>query len=226
MGNVVAGSAIRKGMNVSRYVMQHPAMSAQAYDPDNTQGLLHPHLNYGTTPDTETNETDPSGINRRLGLNGVFNKNTFGTVYVVNFCLPRDFALDMWIINHNRNKPSYINNDGWYGYNRLWSAQGKENSQDSSHLYYSGRLSTNAGAILGFGGREVRDMHEAMAFVSRSITGPVGSNLNARGSIASTVNLDDYHFEEDHSAEWNRRIQVAYPYWEKLFKELKLNSKQ
>jgi len=241
MGNVVVGSAIRSGMYVGGYVMQHAAMAAQAYEPF-VKKLEHPDLLDSHTPDTEDKDlnqddenfvlhsTDPFLKNRALGLNNQFGVNAFtpnnGRVSVINFCLPSDYALGYegdsalkkWVWNQDWNKPSKWNVVGWYGYDPSWIESGQIDAQHSIHLRYS----ANLGQIALGGGRAVTDLNEAMGFVTKAITFPVGAALETRGSVAGAVDLNEFGFGEDHSAEWNWKIQQVSPYWARLILKLKL----
>jgi hypothetical protein len=230
MGNVVVGSAIREGMHVGGYVMQHAAMSSQAYDPDNGN-LQYWSLIQSDTPDTETNETDPAWVNRRMGLNGKFGtclvkdglfdsivlRNAFetpaGDIRPINYFLKTDNALEWWITNQELNRPSSINTSGFYYYNI--------NNGKGIHLGY---LRNVADDFLR-DGRAVIDLPEAMGFVTRSRTVPVGATERVGGSVRKNVDLSgsDFKFNKRHSAEWDFRIQTSCKYWGVLFKDLRLD---
>ena len=223
MGNVVVGSAIKKGMHVGGYVMQHAAMAAQAYDEKESASYVFD--NNLKTPDTETDLTDPHYINRRLGLNGQFDEATFSKILpgvltptlipTTSFYLPDDSALGKWIINQRWNKPTYINILGGYSYDPSWSEYEDLDPVNSTHLGYR------------YGGsfrmRGVHDVHEAIAYASQARTKAVGVTPLATGSVCRSVNLqEEYGFGSDHSAEWNWKIQQTYLYWKNLKKILKL----
>jgi len=216
MGNVVVGSAIKRGMYVEGYVMQHAAMAAQAYDRSGV-GLLHPDLQDSPTPDG-----DAYYENRMLGLDDQFSLQAFTKggkiVNCINFCLPGDSALDWWVFNQKHNKPSTWNTVGWYNYDLNWTQPGKPDAQNSVHLSYSANFEEKATN----GGRAVINLFEALGFVTKARTFPVGAALRTGGSVAVAVDLNEFQFGEDHSAEWNRNIQHVYPYWQRLIDNLDL----
>lgn len=74
-------------------------------------------------------------------------------------------------------------------------------------------------------GRAVIDLPEAMGFVTRSRTVPVGATERVGGSVRKNVDLSgsDFKFNKRHSAEWDFRIQTSCKYWGVLFKDLRLD---
>ena len=231
MGNVVVGSAIRDKMQVGGYVMQHAAMSSQAYDPDKEKqaktraqgGLLREFTQeVPSTPDTESAETDKSGINRPLGLDGKFGVEAFGGVRPINYYLEEDSALGWWKTNQAWNKPAIYNVIGYYAYDSKLVQSGEVDSTYSNHLaYYDNLLDW----FFLVGGRPVVDNNEAMGFVTQSLTVPIGATGNASGSVKANLNLNmnGLGFGDRHSAEWDRRIQTSNGYWKKLYLDLELN---
>ena len=78
-------------------------------------------------------------------------------------------------------------------------------------------------------GRDVTKLAEGLAYVTQSRSNAAGATLTTAGCIDGVVNLSAtdadgtvYDFDKEHSAEWNRRVQLVYPYWRKLAKTLNL----
>ena len=95
MGNVTSGSALRSGMQVSRYAMCNAAMAAMAYD-----GTLVDYGDY-VTPDTDA---DP-GTWRNFGLADKLNPSP---TKILNFYLEPDSALGQWVVNNQLFKPQPV----------------------------------------------------------------------------------------------------------------------
>lgn len=208
MGNVVVGSAIREGMELRAYVMQHAAMAAMAYD---THLPLQTLYKLRSTPDTETDSTDPEFSNRALGLLAVFRTPAFEKIEITNFCLPKDSALWWWRVNQTFKKPDWgFVVDYNYNLRRL--------PKNTHHLYLKQRLGAST--------RNVYDLPEAMGFVTQARSHAAGAELRTRGSVDDFVNLGapPYNFGDDHSAEWNRRYQGINTYWERLARALKITT--
>lgn len=200
MGNVVVGAGLRQGMRLGDYVMQHAAMAAMAYD-DNP--VLQSAYLRRATPDTETDASDPEFANRVLGLSGVFRTRYFDDVRITNFFLRKDSALWWWRMNQALRKPERSFRVR-YEYRRERIPHG------SHHLY----LRPGPGVTA----HDVLDLPEAMAFVTQARSDAAGAEPLTHGSVTASLDLNgpSLVFGDDHSAEWNRRIQGAYPYWERL----------
>ena len=91
MGNVVGGSALRAGMQITRYAMCNAAVAAMEYD----QNIID--FNY-ETPDTDSDPTT------RLTF-GLANKLNPSGTKLINFGLPADYALGQWNANNEFFKP-------------------------------------------------------------------------------------------------------------------------
>lgn len=91
MGNVAAGSALRAGMQITRYAMCNAAVAAMAFD----QNIVD--FNY-ETPDTDSDQATRSTF-------GLANKLNPSGTKLVNFSLPADFALGQWNVNNEFFKP-------------------------------------------------------------------------------------------------------------------------
>ncbi len=189
MGNVISGSALLEGMNVTRYVMCNAAMAAMSYDGD----ITNAPLSLSSTPDTDT---DPA--TQALGLRNKFNNNR--TTYI-NYYLPDDDALQTWIANQQINKPELFLNSA-YAYN--------PNEPPGSKLYYTD------GSIFQTR-RNITRLPEAMGHVTKSRSHAAGALGHTNGSISSKVGMDSFGFEDEHSAEWNWSLPASYRFWRQLF---------
>jgi len=199
MGNVVTGAALRAGLSINGgYVMQHAAMAAMAYDGSGNVEVWDRH-----TPDD-----DLFAENRALGLRNKFN---FASPLIYNFCLPADSALASWQDNQTLAKPQPFTLSSYY-YDRFRSGS-------THHLFYG---VNGIGGSFG-SGRDVTELAEALAYVTQSRSNAAGATLETAGCVDGVVNLNnEFGFADEHSAEWNRRIQLVYPYWRKLAKTLNL----
>lgn len=119
------------------------------------------------------------------------------TVPTINYHNSEDFAMSLWYLNQNT-KPDNPIGKGNYGY-----------INDRPGVYNGKKWI-----------REVIDVHESLAFISRSRTLPVGSqpltNYTSSGqALRSFTNRLDLHAEpfgfssasDEHSAQFNRPIQ-------------------
>ena len=197
MGNVVAGSALRAGMNVQRYAMCNSAMSAMAYD--------------GSMPADPPVDLDTLGVDYTPDTDGSpFVRNTFGLAdqfnhaapEIVNFSLPNDAALGNWSVNNGLFKPQLIvpfwSGHGTYSYN--------PNALPASKLQYA-----------EYTLRDITSVPEAMGYVTKSRTRAAGAKQNTGGSVKSFVNMGagvgGFNFGTSHSAEWIWNYQKCYPFW-------------
>ena len=195
MGNVTAGSALRSGMNVTRYAMCNSAMAAMAYD-----GTLSPDDPDFVTPDTDS----APYIRQTFGLADKFNPS--GTV-IVNFSLPNDSALGHWSTNNKFFKPQVFGNGTYYSY--APNATGPK----IKYLDWSPYP------------RTVTSVPEAMGYVTQSRTRAAGARQDTGGSVGSFVNLGagGFEFETEHSAQWAASIQKTYPFWRRVAEEFNLD---
>jgi len=100
MGNVVAGAALRSGMQLSRYAMCNSAMAAMAYDSSIVDD------------DYETPDTDSDAETRSIF--GLANKFNPVSTEIINFTLPADYALAQWNVNNEFFKPQPFINYNYY----------------------------------------------------------------------------------------------------------------
>ncbi len=197
MGNVVAGSALRSGMALTRYAMCHSAMAAMAYDSrivdDNYQ-----------TPDTDMD----GGTRQAFGLGDKLNPLSTD---IVNFALPADSALGQWSANNQFFKPQLLApvsiNPHNYAYHPF-AARGRK-------LTYEGILSV----------RYITSLPEAMGYVTQSRSRAAGAKESTGGSVKSFVNMGEggFNFGTEHSAERDFTIQKTSPFWDAILETFGVN---
>ena len=197
-GNIVAGVALQKHMQVTRYAMCNAAVGAMAYN-----GALAYDYDYDT-PDTDSDA-------HTMLTYGLANKFNLIPGKIVNFCLPRDHALGTWSFNNARFKPeTWCLTDGsFYDY--------------SPHQLDKLGYNKNSPGIKR---RPVLSIPEVFGYVTQSLTCAAGAKGNTGGnSIGSTVNMGHggFEFDEEHSAEWVYSLQRTHPFWRRVAKEFDLN---
>ena len=191
MGNIVVGSALKKGMVIENYALLNAALSALAYDAN-----APIHWSY-TTPDD-----DPDAGTRALAY-----LNQLSTVggTLINFHLQNDFATTVaWEANNWLFKPQRFNGGvtGYY-YDRSASAGQKLGISFATSI-----------------GRFVRTADEAMAYVDQSRSKTAGAEPAALGSIDRRVDMDSsFGFGTQHGAEWERPIQLTTPFFNRVLDE-------
>ena len=201
MGNIVVGSALREGMKVDNYALLNAAVPAMCYDTDKAL-----YSNNMITPDGDTKDT----ITKGLGFAG---KITRGNVRdrMINFYLPKDFALGIWTVNNSISKPHAFPLD-YYDYEPSAPSGEKLRFVDVS-LFSAMEY------------RYLRSFHEAGAYVTASRTPAVGALGNTDGAINGKVNMDArYGFGTVHSAEWELRFQKTDRFYYDIMQELKLEN--
>jgi pimeloyl-ACP methyl ester carboxylesterase len=208
MGNIVAGSALKEGMNVVNYALLQAAVPAACYDSSATLTQAPGPGVFGLTYwDTPTPDDDVDPLTSALGYRG--RLQSVGA-NLVNFFLPDDSATTTaWEFNNNSFKPYDPFGSGKYHYDL--------NAPAGQKLNITFLLSV---------GRFVRTPHEAMALVDQSPTKVVGADGRTGGAIDGSVNLSDsvyggpLGFDTEHSAEFNRRIQTVQTFYYDLLDRL------
>jgi pimeloyl-ACP methyl ester carboxylesterase len=198
MGNIVAGSALRNNLQVTRYAMCNSAMAAMAYD----DSIVFPAFAGFNTPDT-----DPHGGTRQKF--GLANKlNPTGTT-IVSFGVNADAALGMWDANNKFFKPQVFPNLEHYQYIPA-------NPAGEKLQYASYSLLTPL--------RNVTSVAEAMGYITQSRSRAAGGTPEARGSISPPfVDLATFGFGTEHSAEWGFTIQKTYPFWNEILRRFDID---
>ena len=195
MGNIVAGSALRKGASITNYALIDAAVPASCYDPD-------PNLqqSFGNSPD---NDIDPptKALAYKDKLSSVSGR-------LFNFYLTSDDALEKWVLNNSLFKPEliYESPQGYHGY-----------------FYSPGSASGNKLRLefVSSPGRPLSQMEESLAYASKSSTFAIGAEGSASGSIAKNIDLStSFEYENTHSGPWEFPIQKIMPFYDRLMDEL------
>ena len=209
MGNVVVGSAFRAKMAfVIRYAMFNSAMSAMAYDGMQVQ-----------FPDRVSPDTHADPATNFYGLSNKLNPITYHPdgpeTAIINFYLANDFALRSWDVNHALNKPnSPVANLGTPLYAYVPSKEVLSINETRLYKYLS---------LSSLNVHNVKELSEALAFVTKSRSHAAGRVPNVAGSVSSNVPLADYgENDSEHSAEWVWSIQDMYPCFEELMRRFQL----
>ena len=194
MGNVVASSAIEKGLEVESYALLQAAMPATCFDGSYElyQNPAPGRLGYTywnrPTPDDHSNPAVRAlCYKRRIPTT---NANLINC-YQINDCATKD----AWEANNEIFKPYPIITDlKWYEYD-----MGETTSADEVLTIRQ----VSIPSII----REVADAPENMAFLNRSRTKALGAEPRTGGAIDEIVNLDTFNFDKVHSAEFVWEIQ-------------------
>lgn len=195
MGNVVGGSALRKGMNVETYAMINAAVPASCYDPDPTL-----QQSYGNSPD---NDLDQSTL--ALAYKGKLpgSENT----KFINFYLATDDALEAWVVNNSYFKPEVF---------------AQVTGGDHAYKYFPGNPYGEK-LFLTFivsPKRNLQQMEESLAYAARSSTKAVGAEGNTQGSISVSINEADYGYQDEHSGFWQFNLQKMKLAYDRLMDEM------
>ena len=215
MGNIVVGSALLAGMALDNYVLMHAAVPAACYDErdilkqaerpsENAYVGVHPIFwEAGASPDD-----DPVPETQALAYRGRLS-GEHGNL--VNFYLPNDVAtVYAWEFNNDQFKPA-----SGYGYSRGAPV-----------------VLGNQQAIWKLIGTMIQvplsDPYEAMPFACRSWSKCVGAESLTAGAIKDSFNLNSspLFFDTEHSAEFNRNIQVLKPYYDRLIDSMHIPRNQ
>jgi hypothetical protein len=196
MGNIVTGSALRKGMAVVNYVLLNAAVPAMCYD-ESTSLHQWNYITPNNDPDSGTKGMAYTGKLKTLNPN------------VVNFFLTRDSATTFaWEANNHQFKPqNQIITSCVRGY------------------YYARANPANMKFYVDFCVSPLRyliDEDEVMSFACQSLTKTVGAEGRASGSIDSTVDMDAYSFGDEHGAEWDRNVMQTKAFYIQLMRSLQI----
>lgn len=218
MGNIVVGSALLAGLTVNNYVLMQAAVPASCYD---DRDLLkqpqsqRPYVGVDVTLwENDTPDDDPVTETRALAYRGRLSGDRGN---LVNFYLPNDAAtVYAWEFNNDQFKPAPT-----YGYTRgagvimgtqqgLWKQIG------------SGPSAIRAG---------LTDPLEAMPLACRSWSKVVGADSRTAGAVKGSLELSSEAFSlpgstggfrDEHSAQFNRSIQVLKSFYDELLRRLRM----
>ena len=189
MGNIVVSSGLKQGMQVNNYLLMQAAVPSGCYNIN--QPDHQPFVDHGV------GDPNPDGASD-LGYRG-FLEGISGNL--ANFYNFQDDALEAWDINNTVFKP-----------NRSITAS-------QSYGYEPTNTEGRRCALIGpLAFRLVLDAHESMAFVASSRTITAGREETG-GVVDSDHSLDAYDFGDEHSAQWNRRIQQLVPFYNRMLDE-------
>lgn len=192
MGNIVAGSALTQGLNVSKYVLLQAAVPASSFD-DRQQmreNATYDHpialLPDPTTWDEWSADDDYDPMAYRGKFAGIGGEPT-------SFFQINDHATSFaWEVNNDLTKPPGIlagNNH----YLRTRPA--------SQRCVFNERILTG---------------YEALTKACRSWSKATGAKGETRGAIKFAVNNGDFSFGDEHSAEFNFRSQRCDLFYQEL----------
>lgn len=212
MGNVVAGSALKKGMSLTNYALLNGAVSAGCYD---DRDILNQQWGYSTPfydPDLGTQNL--SHRNQLAGVNG----------NLINFFLPADDALLKW--EWNNDTPGGLFPASGNRFVVVGSKAQRYNGGTTGYYYASHNL---AGQRLGINfptvnGRLVTNSHESMSYIAQSPMKAVGAEGRTGGAIDSSVDMfgAPYSFGDVHSAQFEFRLQQTVPFYNRLMTAFQL----
>jgi hypothetical protein len=195
MGNIVAGSALRHGLNITNYALLNAAFPASCYDNSSTL-----HQAFGAfSPD---HDLDP-------GTQALAYKDKLANVggNLISFFLETDDALEAWVTNNQMFKP-----EEFY----------RVSGGDHAYKYYPGNPPGQK-LFLTFllsPDRILQQLEESLAYAAKSSTRAVGAEGNTHGSISLSVNQSGYGYEDEHSAFWAFDLQTMRSPYERLMDEL------
>jgi hypothetical protein len=210
MGNVVAASALKKGMSVANYALLNGAVSAGCFD---ERGILDQGWGY-PTPFWDADEST-SSLSHRSQLAAV-NGN------LINFFLPDDDALLKW--EWNNDTPGGLIPGPGNHIPILGSKPQRYNLGGTGYYYDPAKP---AGERLGINyptvnGRFVTTPHECMSYLAQSPMRAVGAEGRTLGSVDGSVDMSGYSFGDVHSAEFNFRLQQTVPFYNRMLEEFDL----
>jgi hypothetical protein len=208
MGNIVAGSALNRGMTLTRYFLMEAAVPSGCYnDSVNNYSLFAAAETSKPTPDTTSN------LGYRLYLQNAVN--SAHVAKVVNLYNELDFALftgstfPIGSTNWEQNQLDYKPDDppgiGQYHYDPSQPA-----GQRAKLTYITGE-------------RYITDVNESMAYVARPRSKAIGAEPNS-SSVFPSLNLQNYGFgrdRTDHSGQFNRPTQQLNSFYKSIFDEIK-----
>jgi len=227
MGNIVAGSALRDGLQIDNYALLNAAVPAACYDEDGgrirqtVQAVHDAGPFHFTMWDSASPDNDSDLITRDLAYRGTL-KNAAATL--VNFFLPADYATSFaWEINNDQTKPP--SSDTIFDKNFEYNPAGSSGAK----LYKFHDDPFTGFLVIDY---TITNKFEAMAFACRTWGKAVGAWGTTEGVIHPGNKVDlsdplvgggDKGFDQEHSAEFDRRIQVLKPFYDRLLQTLDVN---
>jgi pimeloyl-ACP methyl ester carboxylesterase len=215
LGNVAANEAIREGAHVDNYALMQAAISAGAFDGNNT------NLIYSYVAATAGNSPDANALG---GYKNCFTNATRR----VNFYNDDDYALfqgflHAWEGNQLRYRPDVFTYPGGDTYTY---------SYDGTNCFFDLTV-----GVTSLAHRSILEDFEKKAYVARSRTKAVGAAglkydpfALTQGSISNNISLQDTSLgfvggaafgttRPDHSGEFTKDIQDASPFYSALLQD-------
>jgi hypothetical protein len=195
-GNIVAGEALRQGMKVESYVAMEAAVPVSCYYAPAVALPVFPRF---STAETQSRTTASHG-GASPSYQGYFD--SLGATVKTSYHSEDDF----WLVGGSTAGGLFETN---------WIANNAKYKPDVGGIGASYRFNFLGGPYFqtGAGLRGVFDAHEAMAYVSRSMTLALGA-VTPPPTFNSQVNLKtQYGFgtgRPDHSGQFQRDIQFMY----------------
>jgi hypothetical protein len=208
LGNIVTGSALKRGMTVDKYILMEAAIPAGCYN-DSVNNYVR-FLSKDTTSPTPDTAAE---MGYRLHLQSV----TGNVGKFVSFFNIDDYALATGTTSILPGWPFQTN----------WEKNQLDYKPD---VLSSGHYSFGANAISYFvtsenPSRVVTDVHESLSFVARPRSKAAGAELHNATVFGSVLNLETAcNFGagvDDHSGQFTRRIQDLGPFYKRMADELK-----
>ena len=214
MGNIVASEALLRGGRADTYIMMQAAISAMAYD----VRMIRPHditLGISELGSPTFDELSTSHLDR--GYLGYFSNVGQAAGRIVNFFNAADNAMWWWWVNQDVAKPSrYPRSSFLYDFEQ-------EDPVGSKQSVWQKIIISPSSPPIYRRSRPVNDIHEVMAFMSRSVSLAVGAAGNTRGAISSSFDLSSNvgfgDSRPDHSGQFYRDIQDLWPFYRQLLSE-------
>ncbi len=218
MGNVVAGSALGRGMSLNRYFLMEAAIPGGCYNDGVNNYLVFLRAERRTpTPDTTAD------LGYRLYLQGADTR----VVKSINFYNTVDFALATgtypvvgdtnWEQNQISFKPdanATLHGNKVYAYDL----------GTPSNPYPIGQRCFLRDVYLPLNQRQVTDIQESMAYVARPRSQAIGAEPNSSAVFPTSIDLRaQFGFgrdRSDHSGQFERRIQQVHEFYQAIFDEL------
>jgi pimeloyl-ACP methyl ester carboxylesterase len=211
MGNIVAGSALRRGATVHRYFLMEAAVPSGCYNDsvNNFQSFLDAEVAHPT-----------SDVVSDLGYRLYLQSASGNVGKMVNFYNELDFALATggyvfhwlqtnWVnqqINNKPDNPGSVFVPGQYHYDPYQPI-----GQRCNLTYITGS-------------RSVLNIFESLSYVARPRSRALGAEPNSSSVISTSVDLQGFDFardRDDHSGQFTRQIQQLSGFYKTINDELK-----
>lgn len=231
MGNIVAGEALRQGLDAANYALLQAAVPAACYDDADSVRCTDQYEHSAwplrfTMWDNVTPDGDPGPETRQLAYRGRL-QNIPGNL--VNFFQPEDYATSYaWEINNDQTKPE----GGAFAANFHYAPDNPDGQR--LYKYQLVPLPVPPGGTVELLDHYLEDPFEAMPYACHTwgkaagAWGPTAGKLDPANAVnlgSATYQLPDQSktgFGEDHSAEFNARIQDLKAFYDTLLDKLRV----